>query len=491
MTNFDFASVAKTIYGVYGKETTGKKVPCEERSYILIHKIYNAYLHMNGKRETLRILTEGDRMNACDEIYDWYAKKYVKKGRNEENNQGISKNITFKSVLYGTYHFNKPYKKNQFVKYLVKDKLPARNEDFLAFILHTAVAFLLEPAELDAILRAYGFHQLHGRNIHHLAIYAVLSQSERKPKTVALKINPFEQVKTLYNNARDILSKDEPEGPVELFKEDYTKWSRKALFTEELRDEGFFKIIREHRVSLTMRRKTILDDHHKFAAVFQHIFDRPNQVYTKSMDETEYSFYAFTNSFCCGHSKKSFRNKLFDQIDKYGKHPTRELMICYWLYALCFAYSDGAYLERRSYNAIVRKLKQYDAGWEQYIKECCKDSQLDVIKFVDGEPFSPKARFIGADIIDFIRSKISDHYEWGTLDNRNPFDWCIGQLAGLEFWIDDDGRPYNITYKGRNVHFSTRFPVTVPAPLAVIFAFLNHLKALNEYPLACSMYEQI
>ena len=137
-----------------------------------------------------------------------------------------------------------------------------------------------------------------------------------------------------------------------------------------------------------MRHKTILDDHHQFASLFRYILDKP---YLGLANISDYSFYAFTNNFCCTHSKKKFREKVFDQIDKYGKHPTRELIICFWLYALCFAYSDGVEIEANVFDNIVQKLSQFNSEWADEIKQYYNDGSLDVISFINNKKVEKKA----------------------------------------------------------------------------------------------------
>ena len=194
MSSCNFSFIAKTIY----EQRRNMRISYAKSQRSLIKTLYTAYVRLVEQATTSFLIeTEGDAMNACDEIYEWYSGRYVDKKKTQI--RGISKNITYKNTyegplsrisvyrksdgvqkretkdLYGTYYFNEPYEKRQFEKYLVKPETPRRNEDFLAFILHTAVAFLLKPTELDVVLKEYGFQPLHVRNIHHLAIYITLS----------------------------------------------------------------------------------------------------------------------------------------------------------------------------------------------------------------------------------------------------------------------------------------------------------------------------
>lgn len=512
MNSCNMASIAKMIYDKKANQNT----PYSQSQRNLIIRIYNAYLYLTATESaSVQIVTEGDAWDACDELYKWYSKRYIGKGKEEEDNRGISKNVSFKDVSEGTYHFDKTYEKRQFEKYfgLVKGKNPARNEDFLAFILHVAVAFYLKPADLDITLKDYGFQQLHVRNIHHLAIYATLSQLELKPKSEALTINPFRQVRLYYEIARAILNNTDPMGAVELFEgdaeywsellkkktgewifyEDQTKWIRENYLGKELNPEKFVGLIKQNKASFTMRHKTILDDHHRFASLYRYLFDKPINLGKKIGDESDYSFYKFTDSFCCKHSQKKFREKIFDHIDKNGKHPTRELMICFWLYAFCFAYSDGVYLGDNLYNSIYKRLGQIDSNLAGEFEECVNQSHnhLNLLKFVYGEKIERKTDFSGADIVDFIRKKLRDDYQWGTLDSRNKFDYYILQLQHLEFRIGYSGRPFDIRYNGIPVQFTVYYPDVIPGALVVVFELFEHLKFFDEFPLKCNIYEQM
>lgn len=515
MSCCDFSFIAKTIY----EQRRNTRISYARSQRSLIKILYAAYVRLVEQSATSMLIeTEGDAMNACDEIYEWYSERYWDKKKTQ--NRGISKNVTYKNTyesplsrisvyrkadgvqmretknLYGTYYFNEPYEKRQFEKYLVKPESPQRNEDFLAFILHTAVAFLLKPTELDAVLKEYGFQQLHVRNIHHLAIYITLSRYWQSPNSVDLldiaKDNPFDHVKLLYDQARIAINEADPEEKRRVFQTDQTNWIREQLISAGvLRYDNYLDVIKDNVGSFTMRHKTILDDHHRFASIFRYLYSQPGDDYESSEKERDYSFYAFTNNFCCKHSEKKFREKIFDQIDKYGKHPTRELMICSWLYALCFAYVDGVYIEDSAYKGIARKLSQFDKSWAEGIERHFKHNYLDIVGFLYGKTLRKKTYFRGEDVVDVIREKLSNHYEWGTLDTRNGFDYYIDQLKYLEFGIDINGYPSDMKYNGQPVHFSTPCPDAVPSTIVVLFEFFKQLKLYEGYPLECNIYEQI
>lgn len=515
MNSCNMASIAKMIYEKKAKQN----IPYSQSQRSLIIRIYNAYLYLTAaKPASVEIVTEGDAWDACDEIYKWYAKRYIDKGAKKKDTRGISKNVTIKDVSEGTYDFDKTYEKRQFDKYfgLIDGKKPTRNEDFLAFILHVAVAFYLKPEDIDTVLREYGFQQLHVRNIHHLAIYVTLSQLSLKPKTEALQTNPFKQVRLHYEIARAILNEQDPMGVIEqfeaktehwkdlfgrkamelVFEEDQTRWIREKHFGKdkqykELSSENFVGLIEQNNASFTMRHKTILDDHHKFASLFRYLFDKTTQSEEETDDESNFSFYSFTNSFCCKHTQKKFREKIFDQVDKYGKHPTRELMVCYWLYALCLAYIDGVYLEDYAYRGIIKKLSLFDKSWTENIKQHYRYNYLNAIGFVRGESTKKETYFKGEDVVDFIREKLCNHYKWGTLDSRNEFDYYIEQLSNLEFEIEYTGQPINMKFNGLPVQFSKPIPDNVPCTLVVVFELFKQLKTFDEYPLKCNIYEQM
>ena len=144
-----------------------------------------------------------------------------------------------------------------------------------------------------------------------------------------------------------------------------------------------------------------------------------------------------------------------------------------------------------TYKGIVRKLSHFSKQWAEEIESYFKHNYLNVLGFLYGKPLRKKTYFKGEDIVDVIRDKLSTHYEWGTLDARNGFDYYIDQLKYLEFGIDINGHPYDIRYCGQPVRFSISCPDTVPGAVVVIFEFFKQLKLYEEYPLECNLYEQI
>lgn len=467
----------------------------------LIEALYKACLRLQGEMVNyVKVTTYGESADICDKIYKWYKDHYVNK-TGKTKNSGISKNITPKNIENASYHFDVPYEKRQFEKYLVKEVMPSRNEDFLAFILHVAVAFFFKTTELEEILQKYGFQRLNVRNIHHLAIYATLSKfwneyDKTKQLPDSRRDNPFASVRLLYEQARDILNAAKIEAEVtheekKRFAEDSTQWIRDELIaSKKLSHQNLLNYVKEYAGSFTMQHKTILNDHHKFASLFRYLFDKPARNDTVGVSESDFSFYAFTNQFCCAHTEKKFREKLFNQIDKNNKHPTRELMICFWLYACCFAYVDGVYVDKNIFDQMTRRLKQYNATWEDEIKKFYSHNILNVNGFLNGNT-KRKLYFNGADVVDRINSKLREHYKWGMLDCRSAFDYYISQLENLEFAIDIQGKPFDVKYDGKLVKTSLSYPDALPCTLAVVFEFFEQLKVYEEYPLACKMYDQI
>ena len=175
-----------------------------------------------------------------------------------------------------------------------------------------SLAFMVNPTSLDKVLQDLGFHPLHVRNIHHLAIYTVLSDSQKKKKALPNDYNPFSEVKQLYKEAEEFLSLPTECSPATYtYDNKETKEIREWIFTNRgLSKENFFRVVKQNKPALNMRHSLIMDDFHKLSSVYSSILTDPE------MDSFNYSFYQFINRFCNGISQKKFKEHMHSTIDK-------------------------------------------------------------------------------------------------------------------------------------------------------------------------------
>lgn len=530
MSNMTFAAIAKHISDTKPKSTYGSY-----REHPILRALCKAYSRINFVIDISQtIKTVEDAIHVCDMLYNWYKGRYPRITGAEETqegevngNSGVTKNINFKNTYdsnasytvryvnqggkkvriketqYQEYHFDEPYDARPFKKYLTQLNIPARDEDYLGFILHVAVAFLLKPDELDDLMKECGFQRLHARNIHHLAIYATLADYWEKGEIQDTSFNPFVRVKLLYERAREILNDNEPAAASLNEQQDQTRWIREYLLAEgNLTIENFEDIVKRHKSSFTMLHKQILEDHHKFAALFSVIFD-PGNTNDELWEEPvrEYSLYRFTDSFCCPHSsRQDFEKKLYDHIDSGKKHPTRELMILFWVYTICFTTITNVAIEDvKLINKIKRKLKKCNQRCNKDITAYYDDyyGYLDLSGFLYGRDRAlHNGSFDGTALVAYINEILTSRYEWARLNPQRPFDHCILNIFdGLRITGFDPAPESRttgrITYHGVEVTNTCKRVDSVPYPLCVLSMILKELSKYENYPLACSLYVQL
>lgn len=553
MSGIAFASIAKQISERKPKLTYGSY-----DEHPILDALCAAYMRCNPTEDiSWDIDTIEDATLICNKLFRWYSSRYSRyvehDNREKEDangKRGIGKNISYKNTYryelldweknqghkcqYQTYYFDEPYRKSQFDKYLVNLEIPDRNEDYLGFILHVSVAFFLKPEELDRLLKQCGFQQLHIRNIHHLAIYAVLAHYQDYQGPVGEKDNPFAIVRELYTRGRDILNgellpietaedgmcKDGNLLPVLVDSaEDTTRWMREYLLSKgTLKVDNYDKIVTQYKNSLTMIHKQLIDDHHMLASVFT-IVNNPGSTkrgdmrYRKYVQQytSQYSLYKFINKFCQEKSQREFEKSLFTYIDTEKKHPTREVMILLWIYAYCFAAPDVLYkADDSSINRIEKRLKtcnhkrasdvrkyfETDAS-AKYFSDSLP-ALFDVAGFIfdDKKPdYSQSGCFNGAKILALLNEILTSRYEWERLNKKRPFDYyIISILENLR--IEYGSRPSRnktakIFYNGYEVQYNCEKSNLVPLPLYVIYAILEELSKYDASPLSCGLYEQL
>lgn len=477
----------------------------------LFEMLYNTYSRRHGIEKNFAGLSyeNGDHHDACAMLYRWYADHYRSK---PTGSQGQKRSVNLHS---DGYTFDLLYSDDrQFKNYLLSPLPWSGSQDLLAFVLHTAVAFLVPLDELDRVLQHLGFHPLHVKNIHHLAIAYVLLMNEKQAADDGF--DPFAEVRRLYFRALELLEEaDIPETEAYSFDDLETRILRSRLLQDKgLASLNFETLIAHNRRALNMRHSLILSDFHRLSAVFIHIFDSSADPEAFEYSEEAYSFYRFVQSFCKEDlSRKKFREQLTSMIDLKQKHPTRNVLILLWLYTYCFAFLPGINIDKTAFRRITRQLKKTNPDWEKEAKLYYQDDLFDVYGFLTKQPDrSVPQTFRGADFFAFINEKLLLRYGWGPLNEKLPFDRYIHSLQGLTIRIDYTGFQQASFETLNAMGEAESFRVVelaadvdnVPVPLTSItrifeeLAVLHAEKAarskyvkLSPCPLKCGLYEQL
>ncbi len=473
----------------------------------LFRMLYDAYCKRNGiERNYDDVIRSGDYWDACEQLFSWYEHRYAEFFHMESGTKGQKRSVTRNTT---EYTFDLLYcDDRQFKNYLLTGIPQSGNQDLFAFVLHTAVAFLVSPRELDVVLQELGFHPLHVKNIHHLAIcYVLLS---RENQALNDDYNPFAEVKELYFQAVEILAKESMEAAEGYsFGGQETRLIRKDLFLNKtLCNENFEQLIRRNKEMLNMRHSKILQDFHKLISVFLYVFDAPlsetEDQEPEALSEYGYSFYAFVEQFCKdGLSRKKYREQVTGMIDRKGKHPTRNVLILLWLFAYCFSISPclpGIYMEKLAFNRIWKQLQKWDTKWAEDAKKHYHSNYFDIYAFLMGSDRpTVSCDFKGADVIAAINNKLSNDYGWGILNSRLPFDYYILKLEKLVVRKDNTREHITVEYDGQRFVIPDEEKDNVPLPLIVIRRMFAQLKDemaeksgdISPCPLKCSLYEQL
>lgn len=515
----DIAALAQEWY-----QENHAKHDIRHRENDLFRMLYKAYCRRSGEEDRWESFsTEYDFRDACGRIYAWYKTTYEigfqmpagKKGQKRVAAPGEK------------YTFHRCYSDDRSFKlYLLNDQHHCITQALFSFVLHMAVAFLVPPDELDGVLQKLGFHPLHVKNIHHLAIYYVLLTASAPGG--GLRENPFDQVRELYFRARKLLT--EPGAPPEeayRYADKLTRLIRRELFIEKgIGRENFETLVMLNRDSLNMRHSLLLKDFYILKAVFFNVFDAADfsleQELTAGAEEQSYSFYAFVGRYCRKiQSRKTgggndfspdartgkklprdkFREWLGSMISVNGKHPTREVMILLWMFAYCFAFIPGIYMEPTPFERIKNQLEEADPSRKDTAQSFYDADVLDVYGLISG---SGEARgmeeFRGDEMIDYINEKLR-LYGWRPLNRKFSFDYYILKLEMLTMRLDHStgfGRCEEIRYQDAGLTGIPTEADNVPLPLVAISWIMHHLKAVHllhpeasPVPLECGLYEQI
>ena len=180
----------------------------------LFQMLYNAHRRHGGLEADYQSLT--DHHKACTELYRWYVRRYSTELGMPLGSKGQSRTAGKQEYTFDLLYCDD----RQFKKYLMAPYPMAGNQDLLAFVLHTAVAFLVPLEELDQVLQRLGFHPLHVKNLHHLSIACVLLSE-------APGGNPFARVRALYTLAQQLMEDPNASAPEEGYR--YTDAETKMI----------------------------------------------------------------------------------------------------------------------------------------------------------------------------------------------------------------------------------------------------------------------
>lgn len=463
-------------------------------------------------------MTQDQFYCAIEIMYDWYKRTYAQSFGSKMGQRGQQRMITDENIYEdGEYGFDAIYAKRTFLKMLTEK--PKQNMDFRSFILHTAVAFAITSTELDRLLSHYMFRRLHAKNIHDVSIYAVLSTL---PQThIDPDINPFAEVKRLYEEARAIVKNvrkaPNHEQTAAEFSTTFLQNNLMELVNRELfTHERFVEFVFQNKDAFNMRHSMLLKEYRKLSELFSNIFDNRNfrsPVDRWPNDCVPYSWCSFTKEFCVDYSDPQKRfSEQFCKIDKEGKHPTREIMITLWMYAYFFLTVHGVFLTETMFDRICNALKDRQmqtesncSGWITEAKGCYNPNLgiFNIRKFIFRDSGQPIDRFSGGELRTWLNEQLQK-FELGSLNKNSKFDMVILQLC--KFDISYSGHDvenlltqsgYVLSYNGIRMQDSggvCRGIDNVPYVLVAIVEVLRELKGIlpnGELPLECHIYDSI
>lgn len=486
----------------------GQKVSSADPSRnMLFEMLYNACQRRLGISKAYSELSyeNGDHYEACAQLFSWYTNRYGTQLNMYKGSKGQKRTV---GLTDEDYTFDRLYcDDRQFRNYLETELPHSGSQDLLAFVLHTAVAFMVPLEELDAVLQYLGFHPLHVKKIHHLSIAYVLLRGH--PDGADADFNPFAEVKKLYFKAREILNtSDIPAKEAYSYADLETRMIRDMLLRNKgLVSQNFENLVARNRKALNMRHSMILEDFHRLSAVFIHIFDSDADTETFDYPDEAYSFYCFVKKFCKEEKllRKKYREQLTGMINLKQKHPTRNVLILLWLYAYCFAFLPGIYIDKRIFIRITKQLQKTDPKWATEAKTYYHDEYFDVFGFLTNQPKrSVSQTFRGSDFITFINEKLLLRYGWGPLNDKIPFDYYIHKLEKMMLRIAPSGRCSGASYDSCPLEGLVEAVDNVPFPLVAVTQLFDILRQLHTEkaarskrikispcPLKCGLYEQL
>lgn len=506
---------------------------------LLFQYLYDAYCKMERPEDSFQAVVAGAKSadsNGSDQyiaarqaLVNWYAARYRPQDKRadldarepKKTNRGIQRVVLQRNMEEGTYQFDEPVQPELFEVYLNDFPMngsPFQTEDARSFILHTAVAFLLSPEQLDHLLVNFGFHPLHVRHIHDMAIYVVLQDAaqnwtmeERRTRS------PFQEVWEVYEAARLLLIRAQTAEPRTLsrdeqaaFESNSTRVVQRYILGQKLSRESLLAYVGSHSEFYNLRYRRLLAEHKRLADLFSKLY-----IHGGNWEDSEkqYSLYELLSSNCRRFPMKDFNRRIYGEIVKNQKHPKRELMVLLWMYAYCFLFCPEVstpcdFSRITPFTKIKRELGlPLEYPFAEYFDK--KFHCLRVLEYLSdrGDRASPlngfydgltlRSTFSGSELIAFINKKLSD-YTWHRLDGRNAFDCNILNLSPLELTLNHDGNIQSASYRGEPIDNAEERNVdNVPVPLVMIFSLFQAIKGVLSdqnnirMPLPCNHFYEL
>ena len=359
------------------------------------------------------------------------------------------------------------------------------------FLLHTAVLFRMTPAETEEQLRRCGYQQFHARDLHDLAVWAVLNSSSAAE-------HPFRTVLELYQQACELVLRTPPRETAEPGAapdaDNSTRILRRSLLASgSLNADNMLEYVALHPEYYNARHRRLLLEHGRLANLFVLLYDRESAAAGHrewQEEESAYSFYRFVHDFCKPLEHVRFADNLYGQTAKKNRNPTRELMILLWLHTWCFRFLPAVAVPPQ-----LRRLAPIRAGvgtmpFTSFISMGCDcQTRLNVNAYLElePEPLQEGGAFSGTELRDWLNWKL-ENYGWGPLSDCFAFDRCLKALLdGLCLGKDGSVRFGELRAKPG----ALKYPENVPFPLAWFRAVLECLeKELGYKPLDCDLYVQ-
>ena len=498
---------------------------------LLFQYLYDAYCKLEQSDDSFEAVVASAKLAdsssdkyvaARQALVKWYADRYPPHEKKEKTNRGIARDVLQRNIDEGVYRFDEPVNMELFTKYLNDFPIrqhPFQTADARSFILHTAVAFLLSPEQLDHLLVTFGFHTLHVRHIHDMAIYVVLQDAtqywtpeERRER------NPFQEVRDVYEDARQLLIQAQTTEPRELsedeqaaFLSDSTRIVQQYIHRQNLSRENLLAYVGSHTEFYNLRHRRLLAEHKRLVNLFSELYVRG----TWDGDEPKYSLYEFLTEYCKEFERKRFNDQIYGYVAKCGRHPTREFMIVLWIYAYSFLYCPEVMVSRDFRKIIPFERMNQSLGVPEeypfadyYINDFMKLSVLEYLSDAmydtrtkssplgrEGDGWGGNVIFSGTELVVFINERLRS-YSWHPLDSKNTFDRTVLGLVPLRITVKRDmGFEIKDTFYG-NDPIDNAWAMNidnVPGPLVVIFKLLQEKTDSDNTgkPLPCNMYELI
>lgn len=443
------------------------------------YAMIDAYNRITGEE-----LTDTDPDDAVKAVYAWYFDTYQKAGL-QPGSRGSKKNVN-QFTTAELYKFDTLYAESVFADCMRGGKRPEAE-----CILHFAVALQLTPEECDNLLHDYGYLPLHVKNIHHLAIYAILRENKGLDHNAVRNYFCFTKIREMFEDAGKLMSEGRAVEAVtaveaNAFRDNNTNLIRNHLFEQDrLNADNYLAFVSKHRDVFDYLHSAIRKEHARLIDVFQTLFDTNGKSKCWDGSEGNYSLFQFLCNFCGSYDRKHFNDNLRTIIEKKGRHPTREIMILLWLYEYCFLETEPVSITKEYRKTIKQKA----------VSICVDGDALNVGRYLTGEEYESKYRWDFSELKTHINAKLED-FGWQLLSQSSAFDNVILILS--RFAIESVNNHVNLSYTDARTHVESvvedklRAVDNVPAPLSAVFDILSKIQgAVGGYVLETAIYEQL